>query len=160
MTEYTDYISIFVDVILIMFLTWFHVVRRGIDKRIDKLADILTSAADIISNNFSWKKTAEEIAAMEEVLGKRHKIEKDSESKRSLEYLIKAKTEHVDTEMEFRMIVKFLQDIVPEKTRKGIADEIEKQGGVVVKTRVLKALRGEPLDKNSIPSDAKPIAQQ
>lgn len=147
MTEYTEYISIVVNVIIIIFLTWFHVVRRGIDKRIDKLVDTLTNVTDIISNNFSWKKTAEEIAAMEEVLSKRHKIEKDSVQKRSIESITKAKIEHVDTEMEFRMIVKFLQDIVPEEIRKGIADEIEKQGGVVLKTRVLKALRGEPLDK-------------
>ena len=143
-----DYVSILVDLLVVIFLGWFLIVRRGIDQRIAKLAETLTSVSDIISSNFSWKRTAEEIRAVEEALTKKHEIEKDVESKVSLGHIRKAKIEHVHTEADFRILAKLIQTMVPEETRRQVADTLEAQGEKE-NSRVLKALRGEPLSEKS-----------
>lgn len=143
-----EYISIITDIILILFFGWYLIVRRGLDKRIDSLSKTLGSVTDVITNNFSWKRTAEEITAMEEALRKRHELEKETASEENSQLHEKSRVHSIHAEADFRIMVQLIQSLVPEENRKVVAEVIEAQGETK-NSRIIKALRGEPLNEKN-----------
>jgi len=123
-----EIITLITNSAVIIFLIWSYFRRKNIDERIDKLANILMVATDILDKNRSWEKTAKEIKSLEEVYERKSKATIDTHSKENLEAAKSIKSSEIDACYELELMESAIELLVPNQIKSLIHAQMLRQG--------------------------------